>query len=80
KKEVFRDIDDLVNKIKEQESIITSLDPDYAYPNYEKKAKVQVYLSCNKESDSRIGISMKNKTIDTDDDCFSEIKEFISKI
>ncbi|MBJ2639998.1 hypothetical protein JF996_25095 [Salmonella enterica subsp. enterica serovar Typhimurium] len=80
KKEVFRYIDDLFNKIKEQESIITSLDPDYAYPNNEKKAKVQVYLSCNKESDSRIGISMKNKTIDTDDDCFSEIKEFISKI
>ncbi len=24
-----------------------------------KKAKVQVYLSCNRESDSRIGISMK---------------------
>lgn len=45
-----------------------------------KKAKVQVYLSCNRESDSRIGISMKNGIINTADNCFDEIKDFISKI
>jgi 5S rRNA maturation endonuclease (ribonuclease M5) len=79
-KAVFKFINDFFERIKEEESSITSSDPNYAYPNNEKKAKVQVYLSCNKESDSRIGISMKNKTIDTNDNCFNEIKEFISKI
>ncbi|HBZ3098673.1 TPA: hypothetical protein MHN13_29735, partial [Klebsiella pneumoniae] len=67
-------------KIKNNKDDISASDKEYTYPTNEKKAKVQVYLSCNRESDSRIGISMKNGIINTADNCFDEIKDFISKI
>ncbi|HHJ4385436.1 TPA: DUF3226 domain-containing protein [Citrobacter freundii] len=79
-KKVFTHITDLFHKIKEEEVTIAETDPEYKYPSNEKKAKVQVYLSCNHDSDSRIGTSMKKKTIDTSDPCFLEIKTFLSKI
>ncbi|MFO5546929.1 hypothetical protein ACLBPS_29595, partial [Klebsiella pneumoniae] len=66
--------------IKSDIDDIPASDKEYTYPTNEKKAKVQVYLSCNRESDSRIGISMKNGIINTADNCFVEIKVFISKI
>lgn len=79
-KKVFDHIQELFCKIKTEETEIVKSDPAYKYPCNEKKAKVQVYLSCNHESDSRIGTSMKKKIIDTNDTCFSEIKRFISNI
>ncbi|MBN0825490.1 hypothetical protein JTL89_33470, partial [Pseudomonas aeruginosa] len=67
-------------KIKNNKDDISASDKEYTYPTNEKKAKVQDYLSCNRESDSRIEISMKNGIINTADNCFDEIKDFISKI
>ncbi len=79
-KKVFSYIEGLFHKIKEDEAVIAESDTEYKYPSNEKKAQVQVYLSCNHDSDSRIGTSMKKKIIDTSDPCFLEIKTFISKI
>lgn len=77
KKEVFKHVDSLFDDIKSNEIEIKKLNSEYDYPLNDKKAKLQVYLSCNKESDSRIGVSIKKKIIDTDDACFDEIKSFI---
>lgn len=77
---VFSYVDNLFNNIKTNEKSIKQTDSNYNYPQNDKKAKVQVYLSCNHDSDSRIGISLKNKTIDTSDNCFDEIKSFIANI
>jgi len=77
KKEVFKHVEDLFEDIKSNEGEIKKHNAEYSYPLNDKKAKLQVYLSCNKESDSRIGVSIKKKIIDTDDACFDEIKGFI---
>ncbi|OJS17877.1 DUF3226 domain-containing protein [Escherichia coli] len=77
---LYEYIIEFFEKIKNNKDDISASDKEYTYPTNEKKAKVQVYLSCNRESDSRIGISMKNGIINTADNCFDEIKDFISKI
>lgn len=80
KKAVFKHVEEFFVKIKSNEDEIKKHDEEYGYPSNDKKAKMQVYLSCNQDSDSRIGVSTKKKIINTDDDCFNEIKSFISRI
>ncbi|HGP6969329.1 TPA: DUF3226 domain-containing protein [Vibrio cholerae O1] len=80
KKAIFTHVNDFFSKVKENEDSIKRENPEYKYPCNEKKAKIQVYLSSNNLSDSRIGTSIKKKIIDIDDECFDEIKDFISKI
>ncbi len=70
---LYEYIIEFFEKIKNNKDDISASDKEYTYPTNEKK------LSCNRESDSRIGISMKNGIINTADNCFDEIKDFISK-
>lgn len=80
KKMIFVKINDFFEDLKKSEMEIKESDSEYKYPSNDKKAKVQVYLSCHHDSDTRIGTSIKKKIINTDDDVFDEIKKFISEI
>ncbi|EMC4306856.1 hypothetical protein VEL94_003705, partial [Cronobacter sakazakii] len=50
---------------------------DFTFPRKPSKAKIQIYFSSMKESDTRLGISAQRKYIDFNHDCFDEIKRFI---
>ncbi len=76
---LYEYIIEFFEKIKNNKDDISASDKEYTYPTNEKKLRYKSILAAI-ESDSRIGISMKNGIINTADNCFDEIKDFISKI
>jgi len=80
KKAVMGKINAFFADLKCDENQIKSSTPDWDFPRNENKAKIQVFMSSHQESDTRIGTSLKKRIIDSDDDVFIDIRNYLQNI
>jgi len=74
------DVCNLVDKYLDdlkKETQPDKLTSSFHFPRKKSKAKLQIYFSSMKESDTRTGISAQRKYVDFDHECFDDIKQFL---
>lgn len=69
-------VDKYLNDLK-RETQPNNLQSQFHFPRKESKARIQIYFSSMKESDTRTGIAAQRKYVDFGHHCFDDIKAFL---
>ncbi|WP_273746727.1 DUF3226 domain-containing protein [Morganella morganii] len=80
KQNLFTYIEHYFSELDRNDTEIKSHDINYSYPKNDKKAKLQVYLSSQYDSDTRIGTSIKKNILDISHGDFDEIRNYLLSI
>lgn len=74
--EIFKEVNNYLDVLKGMTSPVNN-GSKFCYPRKESKAKLQIYFSSMKESDTRMGLSAQRNYVDFTHESFKEIIDFI---